>query len=50
MDDEQKKILLVILSLALFGTLLISVGLKADEMTHKFKTQASLVLVHLVII
>ena len=37
MDDEQKKILLVILSLALFGTLLISVGLKADEMTHKFK-------------
>ena len=37
MDDEQKKILLVILSLALFGTLLISIGLKADEMTHKFK-------------
>ena len=37
MDDEQKKILLLILSLALFGTLLISVGLKADEMTHKFK-------------
>jgi len=37
MDDEQKKILLLILSLALFGTLLISVGLSADEMTHKFK-------------
>ena len=37
MDEEQKKILLLILSLALFGTLLISVGLKADEMTHKFK-------------
>ena len=37
MDDEQKKILLLILSLALFGTLLISVSLKADEMTHKFK-------------
>ena len=37
MDNEQKKILLVILSLALFGTLLISIGLKADEMTHKFK-------------
>ena len=37
MDDEQKKILLLILSLALFGTLLISVGLKAYEMTHKFK-------------
>ena len=37
MDDEQKKILLLILSLALFATLLISVGLKADEMTHKFK-------------
>ena len=37
MDEEQKKILLLILSLALFGTLLISVSLKADEMTHKFK-------------
>ena len=37
MDDEQKKILLLILSLALFATLFISVGLKADEMTHKFK-------------
>jgi len=37
MDNEQKKILLLILSLALFATLLISVGLKADEMTHKFK-------------
>jgi hypothetical protein len=38
MDRGKKKILLlVILSLALFGTLLISVGLKADEMTHKFK-------------
>ena len=37
MDEEQKKILLLILSLALFGTLLISIGLKADEMTHKFK-------------
>ena len=37
MDEEQKKILLLILSLALFGTLLISVGLKGDEMTHKFK-------------
>ena len=37
MDEEQKKILLLILSLALFATLFISVGLKADEMTHKFK-------------